>query len=240
ESRGSALLRVMPSGRYFNQDTLRFARSDLPADLVSRVEGGGAGYQYLTVDDAPYMAFGVTIADPAANYFEVFPLATVERDLQIIATALAVGAATTALFAAGLGWWAARRLLRPLSHAADAASTLASGGLDTRLPPDPDPDLDRLARSFNGMADAVQARIQREARFASDVSHELRSPITALTAAVEVLDARRADLPDRSQQALDVVVNQVRRFDQMVLDRLPTCPDSTRVWPTSTGRGPPR
>jgi two-component system, OmpR family, sensor histidine kinase MtrB len=140
--------------------------------------------------------------------------------LRIIASTLAVGAAATTLFAAAIGWWASRRLLRPLSRVADAASGIASGGLDTRLPSDPDPDLDRLASSFNEMADAVQARIQREARFSSDVSHELRSPITALTAAVEVLDARRADLPDRSQQALDVVVNQVRRFDQMVLDLL--------------------
>ena len=70
------------------------------------------------------------------------------------------------------------------------------------------------------MADAVQARIEREARFASDVSHELRSPITALTAAVEVLDGRRDDLPERTQQALDVVVSQVRRFDAMVIDLL--------------------
>jgi hypothetical protein len=70
------------------------------------------------------------------------------------------------------------------------------------------------------MADAVQERIEREQRFASDVSHELRSPITALTAAVEVLDARRSDLPERTQQALDVVVSQVRRFDAMVIDLL--------------------
>jgi len=39
-------------------------------------------------------------------------------------------------------------------------------------------------------------------------------------AAVEVLDARRADLNDRTQQALDVVISQVRRFDQMVIDLL--------------------
>ncbi|HTH06641.1 MAG TPA: ATP-binding protein, partial [Ilumatobacteraceae bacterium] len=38
--------------------------------------------------------------------------------------------------------------------------------------------------------------------------------------AVEVLDGRRADLPERSQQALDVVVSQVRRFDNMVMDLL--------------------
>jgi len=103
---------------------------------------------------------------------------------------------------------------------ADAAGELAEGGLDTRLPEESDPDLHRLVSSFNNMADAVQDRIEREARFASDVSHELRSPLTALTAAVEVLDARRDDLPPRSQQALDVVTSQVRRFDQMVLDLL--------------------
>ena len=68
--------------------------------------------------------------------------------------------------------------------------------------------------------DAVQARIEREARFASDVSHELRSPITALAAAAEVIDGRRGELPDRTQQALDVVVGQVRRFDAMVIDLL--------------------
>ena len=70
------------------------------------------------------------------------------------------------------------------------------------------------------MADAVQARIEREARFASDVSHELRSPITALAAAAEVINGRRGELPDRTQQALDVVVGQVRRFDDMVIDLL--------------------
>jgi len=119
-----------------------------------------------------------------------------------------------------VGWSASRRLLRPVSRVADAASELASGGLDTRLEPERDPDLDRLVTSFNDMADAVQDRIEREARFASDVSHELRSPITALSAAVELLDGRREELPERSQQALDVVVNQVHRFDQMVLDLL--------------------
>jgi signal transduction histidine kinase len=111
-------------------------------------------------------------------------------------------------------------LLRPISRVATTAGEIASGGFDARMAPEADPDLARLAKSFNDMADAVQTRFEREARFASDVSHELRSPITALTAAVEVLDTRRGDLPERTQQALDVVVGQIRRFDQMVMDLL--------------------
>ena len=66
----------------------------------------------------------------------------------------------------------------------------------------------------------MQARVEREARFASDVSHELRTPITALAAATEVLEARRAEMPERAGQAVEVIVSQIRRFDGMVLDLL--------------------
>ena len=160
------------------------------------------------------------IAEHDTGYFEAFPLAETESTLTAILTALLLGALGTVVLATLFGLATSRRLLRPLSQVADAAADIASGGLDTRLATESDPDLDRLAGSFNDMADAVQARIEREARFASDVSHELRSPITALTAAVEVLDARREDIPERTQQALDVVVDQVRRFDSMVIDLL--------------------
>lgn len=192
----------------------------LPPDLVDAVALGRYGVQIFELDGEPFLAVGVSIAEFDASYFETFPLGSTDETLQRIATALLVGAGATALIAAVIGWWTNRRLLRPLTRVAAAASDIASGGLDTRMPPETDPDLARLARSFNDMADAMQNRLEREARFASDVSHELRSPITALSAAVEVLDGRRTDLPDRSQQALDVVVTQVRRFDQMVMDLL--------------------
>jgi signal transduction histidine kinase len=101
-----------------------------------------------------------------------------------------------------------------------AARNIASGGLDTRLEPENDDELNKLVDSFNEMADAVQDRIEREERFASDVSHELRSPITSLGAAVDVLAARRDELSERNQKAVDIITTQVRRFDRTVLDLL--------------------
>jgi signal transduction histidine kinase len=198
----------------------RYTQSDLPEELRERTAAGETGMQRFTAGGDPFVAVGVRLEEMDATYFEAFPLESVQDALSLIATAFVIGVIATTLLAAGLGYWLSGRLMRPLRHVADAAGEIATGGLDTRLQPEADPDLDRLASSFNDMADAVQARIEREARFSSDVSHELRSPITALSAAVEVLDARRADLPERSQQALDVVVNQVRRFDQLVLDLL--------------------
>lgn len=194
--------------------------TDFPERLVDSVRSGTSALQNANIDGSDYVTVGVYIAEYDSGYFEAFPLADTESTLTAILTALVLGALGTVVLATLFGLATSRRLLRPLSQVADAAADIASGGLDTRLATESDPDLDRLAGSFNDMADAVQARIEREARFASDVSHELRSPITALTAAVEVLDGRREDIPDRTQQALDVVVDQVRRFDSMVIDLL--------------------
>jgi two-component system, OmpR family, sensor histidine kinase MtrB len=165
-----------------------------------------------------------TSTDPAtqftATYVQGFDYTDVRRTLNTLGASLALGATIATLGAASIGLWTSRRVLRPLARVSDAASRLASGGLDTRLKNESDPELQRLATSFNDMADAVQERIQREARFASDVSHELRTPLQTLIGSIEMLDARKADLPDRSRQALELLVGQTKRFHQMVLDLL--------------------
>ena len=122
--------------------------------------------------------------------------------------------------AGGIGYLLSGNVLQPLRRVTQAASTIAAGALATRLEPESDPDLQQLVASFNGMADAVQERIEREERFASDVSHELRSPITSLGAAVDVLQGRAEELSDRNRQALDIIATQVKRFDRTVLDLL--------------------
>lgn len=202
------------------QTRIGLGLEQFPPTLRESVIAGRSAQQRFQLDGDPYLGIGIHLAAHDTAYFEAFPLEDTERTLRLVLTALLVGAGVTTLFATFSGWSTSRRLLRPLSRVADAAGDIASGALGARLQPADDPDLDRLAGSFNEMADAVQTRIEREVRFASDVSHELRSPITALTAAVEVLDARRDDLPERTQQALDVVVSQVRRFDDMVIDLL--------------------
>jgi signal transduction histidine kinase len=119
-----------------------------------------------------------------------------------------------------VGWYASRRLLRPLERVSAAAVDLAGGRLDTRLDDEGDGDLESLVRSFNDMAVSLQQRIEREARFASDVSHELRTPLTALSTAVSVVRAREADLPPRTRLAVDVLETQIRYFERLVLDLL--------------------
>jgi signal transduction histidine kinase len=77
-----------------------------------------------------------------------------------------------------------------------------------------------LTSAFNDMVATLQERVERDARFTSDVSHELRSPLMTLAASVHVLESRRDDLPERSQAALDLLSSDVARFQGLVEDLL--------------------
>jgi signal transduction histidine kinase len=139
--------------------------------------------------------------------------------LSLLARALALGAAITALVGAAVGRYASSRVLRPLGGVATAASRISHGALDTRLDAKGDPDLAPLITSFNEMVDALQDRIDREARFASDVSHELRTPLAAIGSAVNIVRRRRHS-PEEAAAALDVLEQQIESFQKLVLDLL--------------------
>ncbi len=202
------------------QSNQRFSYEDIPMSLrVTVTEGQAASMQYR-VDDTPLLAMGIPLPSVDAAYFEITSMAELEQSLDLLAAYL-TGATILVTIAGGLlGWWASRRTLLPLADVGTAAHAIASGRLDTRLEAANDPDLTILVASFNDMAATLQARIERDARFASDVSHELRSPLMTLAASVEVLETRRDELPERSQAALDLLVDDVDRFQQLVSDLL--------------------
>jgi signal transduction histidine kinase len=70
------------------------------------------------------------------------------------------------------------------------------------------------------MAQALEDRIERDARFASEVSHELRSPLMTLAASIEVLENTRDDLPERARTALVLLSADIDRLQQLVEDLL--------------------
>jgi signal transduction histidine kinase len=138
----------------------------------------------------------------------------------VLTVVLTIVAISTAVGGAVLGWYASRYVLRPLVRVAQAAQDIADGVSDARLDPAQEPDLAQLTTSFNHMVDELSARLDRDRRFAADVSHELRSPLQTLSAAASVLDRRRDLLDERSATAAGLVTSEIARFQQLVDDLL--------------------
>ena len=199
----------------------KYSPTSIPLDLQSRVVIDSIpARQVVRIGGEAVLIVGISLPTSDAAYFDFVSLADAESTLRSVALSLMFGGIITTMFGGLLGAWAARRAVRPLGDATQAAKAIASGRLDTRLETSDDPDLKVLANAFNDMAAALQVRVERDARFASDVSHELRSPLMTLAASVEVMKARRDDMPDRAQQALDLLVADVSRFQGLVEDLL--------------------
>jgi two-component system, OmpR family, sensor histidine kinase MtrB len=192
----------------------------IPTSMQELVLSGTPAVQLVELRGEPAYVVGVPLDDLAAGYFEVTTLSELRRTLNVLATVLGLAALGTTLAGAALGSYASRRALGPLTSVAEAADGIASGDLGTRVARDTDPDLDRLAVAFNRMVDEVQGRAESDRRFAADVSHELRSPLQTLSAATSVLVRRRGQLDDRTAAAVDLLDEEVDRFERLVTDLL--------------------
>lgn len=201
--------------------SLGVGREVVPARLAERIDAGHPARTTVTLEGVPTVIVGIPLARPEANFYRVVPLRELHETIRTLQAVLVTGSAVAALGGIALGVWASRRVVQPLNLVAATAAQVAGGLLDTRLPPTNDPDLATIVGSFNAMVDTLRQRIERDSRFAADVSHELRSPLTTLVAAVDVMQGRRDELPDRSRVALDLVNAELDRFQQL-LDSLLT------------------
>jgi two-component system, OmpR family, sensor histidine kinase MtrB len=211
---------VLHTGGQWYATSISVGQGAIPARERELVLSGTPASQLFSIGGTPQVVIGVPLPAVHATYFEVFSLDELAGTLRTLAFALAAAALVTTVAGAVLGRWASGRALRPLAGVTDAAVAVAGGELDTRVDAGDDVDLQELAEAFNQMTANVQERIEREARFTSDVSHELRSPLTTLTATVGVLEGHRSELDPRARSALDLLDGDLRRFTRMVDDLL--------------------
>lgn len=109
-------------------------------------------------------------------------------------------------------------LLGPLRSLSTGVAQLASGQLDVRIPPAPHDEFGRLSDAFNEMVERVRAMIHARDQLLADVSHELRSPLTRMKVALELLP----DHAKRASLAADVAEMERMITELLELERLRT------------------
>jgi signal transduction histidine kinase len=192
--------------------------SDLPASLLSTAETSGAAQQRFSAGGAPY--FGVSVNTAEGLYVELFPLTSLDTSFRTGAWFFAAMSLLALVVGALVGRWTASRLMSPVRSLAAGAAAISAGDLKHRIVPHGDPDLDPIGAAFNDMADAVEDRIHRERRFVANVSHELRSPVTAIVGTAELLGNHRDEFPARDAALVESLVARSRSLSKTVVDLL--------------------
>lgn len=131
-----------------------------------------------------------------------------------------VVAAAVVAFAAGIAMaiWQANRLAAPLVYLAASAEQLGSGQVRPQLEPSGVEEIDLVAAELARSADRMAGRLAAERQFASDASHQLRTPLTALSMRLEEI-ALASDDPAVREEAR-ISLEQVERLVTVVDDLL--------------------
>jgi two-component system OmpR family sensor kinase len=124
------------------------------------------------------------------------PTADVTAQTQRFWLSLGLTALLAAAVATMAGWWLAGQLVRPVGRLRDAATRLAAGNLEERVPSGGATEMAELASAFNEMVERIEGSIKAQRAFVANASHELRTPLTNIKLRAEALEDGALEDPE--------------------------------------------
>jgi two-component system OmpR family sensor kinase len=109
-----------------------------------------------------------------------------------------------------------RSVAGPLQSMAQASESISRGDFDQQLPLQGPDEVRRLATSFNSMAAQVDITQTAQRDLVANVSHDLKTPLTAIRGWSQALLDGTADTPDEQQNAIRIIQDEAGRMERMV------------------------
>lgn len=168
----------------------------------------------------------LSAAVPVQYYKQVVGAVMVSRsDAEIEQSLFEVRLAILKLFLGTLfvtvlvSFYLAGTIARPVRRLAAAAELVRSGQNRRQVIPDlsrRQDEIGELSVSLRAMTEALRQRMDATERFAADVAHEIKNPLTSLRSAVETIV--RLDDPEKQRRLLAIVKDDVTRLDRLISD----------------------
>jgi len=147
---------------------------------------------------------------------------TREVDNSLLAVRLSIlGLFTLALaLTVLLSWYLWRTIARPILQLAHTAEQMREGRGRAGEVPDAllmhNDEIGELAHALGESAAALWGRMDATERFAADVAHEIKNPLSSIRSAIETL--RRIEEPDKQRRLLAIIAEDVGRLDRLISD----------------------
>ncbi|WP_407316863.1 ATP-binding protein [Isoptericola halotolerans] len=219
--------RAVERGESPTEEQLQRAAEGRDGDLPARITVSLPDGEQLTYGGElrePTLFLAVQTTERASVSFEVSAWGAYIKAAQIVALVVVAGVVAIAAGVA-MAVWQANRLSAPLVYLAASAEQLGSGQVRPSLEPSGVEEIDLVAAELARSADRLAGRLAAERQFAQDASHQLRTPLTALTMRLEeiMLTSSEDDVVEEARVSLE----QVERLVTVVDDLLSTSRRST-------------
>lgn len=191
------------------------------APLVTAAARGLTMRQRFSDDERNVRAFAsrVTIGSAAFSLIVLQDATEESERLSTFRESLAVAIPIALLLSAVGGYWLARASLAPVMAMSEHADQIGASNLHERLElRNTHDELDRLGAVFNRLLARVEDAFERQRRFMTDASHELRTPVAIIRSAADVSLARSDRGSDEYRDALRITRDAAVRMARIVDD----------------------
>ncbi len=196
------------------------------SSVLSQVAKGESVYANITAERAQLRLYVAPLKTPRGDIIGVIEVAQslegVNNTLHRLAFLFFGGIAMSVVLAAVGGALLTQNALAPIDRITQTAHGIShSGDLARRLEQGKTLDeVGRLAATFNEMLGRIEELFRSQQRFVSDISHELRSPLTAIRGNLDLLRRGASDDPEARHQALAAIDGEAERMQRLVTDLL--------------------
>ena len=214
--------RIMDNMNVAYADNPDFAKTLDRQDIMEglrRVLGGEEIELHVILEGNDYFTVGVPFVQSGRVLGAVFmqtPAQVIEGGAEALLLPVAGIAAAACVLAGLVLFLILRGVLKPLNRLTDAARTLADGDFSARVPSTKSTrEVEELSAAFNTMADELSAVETSRREFVANVSHELRSPITAISGYIEGM--RDGVIPPADyDKYLGIVSDESKRLSRLI------------------------
>ncbi len=162
----------------------------------------------------------VTAGGMAADLYRLAADAA-QQERRAFARQSLIWLAAAAAIGAGAAWFLARQAIRPVSELSRRIESIDVNNLAEPVPvPGSKDEVARLARSFNNLLGKLHDAFEAQKRFVQNAAHELKTPVTAILANIEVLELDEEPSIEDCREAIRAIKENAWRMSALVEDLL--------------------
>lgn len=216
------------------EDVVSPDNAQIPKSLRNFIHDNQVAYQFDTLrrpDGSRYKA--LIIGSPVSSdvqgleLYLILPMDNDESTLALTRGLISSGGIILLVVLVGIVWTFAQQVTTPVRTASRTAERFSQGHLSERMAVNGRDEMARLATSFNSMADSLSKQIKQleeygdlQKQFTSDVSHELRSPLTTVRMAADIIEDNADNLDPVMRRASSLMNKELGRFEGLLSDLL--------------------